>query len=175
MIRAIKAGVDSIEHGTYMDDTVMDLMKENGTFYVPTILAGNFVAEKAKIDGFFPAIVRPKAAAIGPLIQQTFARAYQAGVKIAFGTDSGVSAHGDNAKEFGLMVDVGMPPIEAILSATKHTAELLNVTDTLGSISAGKLADIVAVKGDPLANIRLLENVQFVMKDGAVVKHDSTN
>lgn len=175
MIRAIKAGVDSIEHGTYMDDTVMDLMKENGTFYVPTILAGNFVAEKAKIDGFFPAIVRPKAAAIGPLIQQTFARAYQAGVKIAFGTDSGVSAHGDNAQEFGLMVDVGMPPIEAILSATKHTAELLNVTDTLGSISAGKLADIVAVKGDPLANIRLLENVQFVMKDGAVVKHDSTN
>ena len=175
MVRAIKAGVDSIEHGTYMDDTVMDLMKENGTFYVPTILAGNFVAEKAKIDGFFPAIVRPKAAAIGPLIQQTFARAYQAGVKIAFGTDSGVSAHGDNAQEFGLMVDVGMPPIEAILSATKHTAELLNVTDTLGSISAGKLADIVAVKGDPLANIRLLENVQFVMKDGAVVKHDSTN
>ena len=175
MIRAIKAGVDSIEHGTYMDDTVMDLMKENGTFYVPTILAGNFVAEKAKIDGFFPAIVRPKAAAIGPLIQQTFARAYKAGVNIAFGTDSGVSAHGDNAQEFGLMVDVGMPPIEAILSATKNTAELLDVTDTLGTISVGKLADIVAVQGDPLANIRLLENIQFVMKDGAVVKHDSTN
>lgn len=171
MIRAIKAGVDSIEHGTYMDKTVMDLMKQHGTFYVPTILAGNFVAEKAKIEGFFPAIVRPKAAAIGPLIQQTFARAYEAGVKIAFGTDSGVSAHGDNAQEFSLMVDVGMPPIEAILSATKNTAELLNVTDTLGSISAGKLADIIAVKGDPLANIRLLENIQFVMKDGEVVKH----
>ncbi len=172
MLRAINAGVDSIEHGTYMDDRVIASMKEQGTYYVPTILAGNFVAEKAKIDGYFPAIVRPKAAAIGPLIQQTFARAYKAGVKIAFGTDSGVSAHGDNAKEFALMVEVGMPPIEAILSATKHTADLLNISDTLGTISVGKLADIIAVKGDPIADIRLLEHIEFVMKDGVVVKHD---
>ncbi len=172
MIRAIKAGVTSIEHGTYMDNEVMDLMKEYGTYYVPTILAGNFVAEKAKIDGYFPEIVRPKAAAIGPLIQKTFSLAYLAGVNIAFGTDSGVSAHGDNAQEFGLMVEAGMPPIEAILSATANTANLLNITDSLGTISVGKLADIVAVKGDPLTDITLLEHIQFVMKDGVIAKHE---
>ena len=172
MIRAIKAGVTSIEHGTYMDNEVMDLMKEYGTYYVPTILAGNFVAQKAKIDGYFPAIVRPKAAAIGPLIQNTFKRAYQAGVNIAFGTDSGVSAHGDNAQEFALMVEAGMPPIEAILAATAHTADLLNITESLGTISAGKLADIVAVKGDPLSDITLLEHIEFVMKDGVIAKHE---
>ena len=104
MLRAIKAGVTSIEHGTYMDEEVFKQMKMYGTYYVPTIMAGNWVAEKAKIDGFFPELVRPKAAAIGPLIQQTFANAYKAGIKIAFGTDSGVSAHGDNALEFALMV-----------------------------------------------------------------------
>ena len=172
MIRAIKAGVTSIEHGTYMDNEVMDLMKEYGTYYVPTILAGNFVAEKAKIDGYFPEIIRPKAAAIGPLIQKTFSLAYLAGVNIAFGTDSGVSAHGDNAQEFGLMVEAGMPPIEAILSATANTANLLNITDSLGTISVGKLADIVAVKGDPLTDITLLEHIQFVMKDGVIAKHE---
>lgn len=172
MIRAIKAGVSSIEHGTYMDNDIMDLMKEYGTYYVPTVLAGNFVAEKAKIEGYFPDIIRPKAAAIGPLIQNTFMRAYQAGVNIAFGTDSGVSAHGDNGEEFGLMVAAGMPPIEAILSATLHSARLLNITDNLGTISTGKLADIVAVKGDALQDITLLEHIEFVMKDGVVAKHD---
>jgi imidazolonepropionase-like amidohydrolase len=168
MRRAVKAGVDSIEHGTYMNDDVIALMKENGTYYVPTILAGAFVAEKAKIDGFFPAIVRPKAAAIGPLIQDTFGRAYKAGVRIAFGTDSGVSPHGENAKEFGLMVDAGMQPADALISATKTAAELLRVDDTLGTISAGKFADIVAVKGNPLDDIRLMESVDFVMKNGKV-------
>lgn len=171
MIRAIRAGVDSIEHGTYMDQEVMDLMKEYGTYYVPTIIAGNFVAEKAKIDGYFPAIVRPKAAAIGPLIKTTFSKAYQAGVKIAFGTDSGVSAHGDNGEEFRHMVDAGMPAIEAILSATKHTADLLNISNMLGSVTPGKHADIIAVSGDPRNDIEVMQNVTFVMKDGVVFKH----
>ena len=170
MERAIKAGVDSIEHGTYMDKATMKLMKKHGTFYVPTILAGNFVAEKAKIDGYFPALVRPKAAAIGPLIQNTFSRAYKAGVKIAFGTDSGVSAHGDNAQEFALMVEAGMPAAEAIQSATVSTAELLGISDTLGTLEAGKLADIVAVNGNPLEDISILERIDFVMKDGVVYK-----
>ncbi|MDM7861994.1 amidohydrolase family protein [Alteromonas sp. ASW11-36] len=170
MQRAIRAGVDSIEHGTYMTEETIALMKEYGTYYVPTILAGKFVAEKSAIDGYFPALVRPKAAAIGPLIQDTFARAQAAGVKIAFGTDSGVSAHGDNGKEFGYMVEAGMAPIDAIISATKNAADLLNVSDELGTVSVGKKADIVAVEGDPLSDISLLENVQFVMKDGQVFK-----
>ncbi len=170
MIRAIKAGVDSIEHGTLMDDEVRRLMKKHGTYLVPTILAGEFVAEKAKIDGYFPEIVRPKAAAIGPQLKGNFAKAYKAGVKIAFGTDSGVSAHGDNAKEFKLMVDAGMPEMEAIRAATVHASELLGASDTLGSLSAGKHADIIAVSGNPLENIELLENVDFVMKAGKIYK-----
>ncbi|PKG97623.1 amidohydrolase family protein [Paraglaciecola sp. MB-3u-78] len=171
MLRAIKAGVTSIEHGTYMDEEVFKQMKKYGTYYVPTIMAGNWVAEKAKIDGFFPELVRPKAAAIGPLIQQTFAKAYKAGIKIAFGTDSGVSAHGDNALEFVLMVEAGMKPIEAIRSATQSAADLLKISDTVGTIEVGKLADLVAVKGDPLKQISLLKEVQFVMKDGVIYKH----
>lgn len=170
MIRAIEAGVTSIEHGTYMDDEVMALMKKHGTYYVPTILAGEFVAEKAKIDGYFPEIVRPKAAAIGPLIQATFGNAYKSGVNIAFGTDSGVSAHGDNAQEFGLMVEAGMPPAEAIQAATINAATLLGIEDKLGTLEAGKFADIVAVKGNPLNDITILENVQFVMKGGKIYK-----
>lgn len=170
MQRAIKAGVSSIEHGTFMDKETITLMKQYGTYYVPTILAGNFVAEKAKIDGYFPALVRPKAAAIGPLIQKTFERAHKAGVKIAFGTDSGVSAHGDNAIEFALMVEAGMKPIDAIISATANTADLLQISDQLGTISSGKKADIVAVIGDPLEDINLLQDIDFVMKSGVVYK-----
>lgn len=170
MKRAIEAGVDSIEHGTYMDDEIRSLMKQNGTYYVPTILAGKFVADKAKIDGYFPELVRPKAAAIGPLIQNTFEKAHKAGVKIAFGTDSGVSAHGDNAQEFSLMVEAGMSPADAILSATVNSADLLGISDTLGTLEPGKLADIVAVNGNPLDDIKLMERVSFVMKDGEVYK-----
>ncbi|MFT5313538.1 MAG: imidazolonepropionase-like amidohydrolase [Paraglaciecola sp.] len=172
MERAIKAGVTSIEHGTYMDKDTFTLMKKYGTYYVPTIMAGNWVAEKAKIDGFFPDLVRPKAATIGPLIQATFAKAYKAGVKIAFGTDSGVSAHGDNGLEFVLMVDAGMSAIEAIRSATYHGALLLNVDDQLGTIETGKLADLVAVKGDPLRDIKLMQDISFVMKNGVVYKNN---
>ncbi|AWL13420.1 Tryptophan 2-monooxygenase [Saliniradius amylolyticus] len=170
MERAIKAGVTSIEHGTYMDEETMALMKEHGTYYVPTIMAGDWVAEKAEVEGFFPELVRPKAAEIGPLIQQTFARAYKAGVKIAFGTDSGVSAHGDNGKEFALMVEAGMPAIEAIRSATYHTAKLLRINDKLGTVEPGKLADLVAVPGNPLEDIELMQQVSFVMKGGKVYK-----
>ena len=170
MKRAIEAGVDSIEHGTYMDDEIRKLMKKHGTYYVPTILAGKFVADKAKIDGFFPELVRPKAAAIGPLIQNTFEQAHKAGVKIAFGTDSGVSAHGDNAQEFSLMVEAGMKPADALLSATVNSANLLGISDILGTLEEGKLADIVAVQGNPLDDISLMESVSFVMKDGVVYK-----
>lgn len=170
MQRAIQAGVRSIEHGTFMDAETMDMMKEHDTFYVPTILAGVFVAEKAEVDGYFPDIVRPKAAAIGPQIQETFARAYDAGVKIAFGTDTGVSPHGQNAREFALMVEAGMPPLEAIRAATLVAAELLGVEAELGQVQAGFLADVIAVPVNPLEDITALQEVSFVMKGGAVYK-----
>ena len=170
MKRAVLAGVASIEHGTYMTDEIMNLMKERGTYYVPTIIAGNWVAEKAKIDGFFPELVRPKAATIGPLINDTFARAYAAGVPIVFGTDTGVSAHGDNAQEFRLMVSAGMPQMEAIKSATTVAAGFLGISDTHGSITNGKQADIIAVPGDPLEDITAMERVNFVMKSGIIYK-----
>lgn len=170
MMRAVRAGVVSIEHGTYMTDELMALMKEKGTYYVPTISAGKFVAEKSQIDGYFPAIVRPKAAAIGPLIQETFGRAYRAGVKIAFGTDQGVGPHGDNAREFIWMVEAGMPPMKAIQSATLEAARLLEAEKDLGTVEPGKFADLVAVPGDPLADITLMTRVSFVMKGGRVYK-----
>lgn len=168
MRRAVEAGVHSIEHGTFMDDEIMALMVDRGTWYVPTILAGDFVAEKAQIDGYFPPMVAAKAAAIGPLIQETFGRAYQAGVKIAFGTDCGVSPHGTNAEEFALMVEAGMPPAEAIRSATISSAQLLGVEDELGQIKPGFIADVIAVEGNPLADVTRLESVSFVMRDGEV-------
>jgi imidazolonepropionase-like amidohydrolase len=170
MMRAVEAGVTSIEHGTYMTDKVMRLMKRHGTYYVPTILAGVWVGEKAKEEGYLPEIVRPKAAAIGPVILDTFARAHAAGVKIAFGTDSGVSEHGKNAMEFALMVGGGMSPMKAIQSATMEGAKLLRIDNELGSVESGKIADLVAVEGDPLVDVSVLEDVKFVMKSGVVYK-----
>ncbi|WP_233078944.1 metal-dependent hydrolase family protein [Rheinheimera soli] len=170
MDRAIEAGVDSIEHGTLMDKATMKLMKKHGTYYVPTISAGKWAAEKAAIPGFFPELVRPKAAAIGPKIQQTFATAYKEGVKIAFGTDAGVGAHGDNWREFVFMTEAGMPALEAIQSATITAARLLKVDQELGSVTVGKIADLVAVPGDPLQDIQLMGKVSFVMKAGVVYK-----
>lgn len=170
MKRAVLAGVASIEHGTYMSEEVMDLMIERDTYFVPTILAGNWVAEKATIDGFFPELVRPKAAAIGPIISETFAKAYARGVPIVFGTDTGVSAHGDNAIEFALMVEGGMPPMEAIQSATSVAADFLDIGDTHGRLLKGYQADIVAVPGNPLTDISAMQRVNFVMKSGIVYK-----
>ena len=170
MKRAIRAGVHSIEHGTYMDDEAMQLMIKNGTWYVPTVMAGKWVAEKAQQEGFFPPVVRPKAAAIGPLIQATFGKAYKAGVKIAFGTDTGVSPHGENATEFVLMVEAGMPPMVAIQSATMSAAKLLGIEKDYGSVEKGKMADIVAVPGDPIADISQMQKVSFVMRNGVVYK-----
>lgn len=170
MKRAIRAGVRSIEHGTFMDDEAMELMKQHGTYYVPTIIAGKWVAEKAQEEDFFPPAVRPKAAAIGPHAQATFGKAYKSGVKIAFGTDSGVSPHGDNAKEFAYMVEAGMPALEAIQSATLTAASLLGIEDQLGTLESGKLADVVAVPEDPSVDITTMQRVSFVMKDGEIYK-----
>lgn len=170
MKRAVRAGIDSIEHGTMMDDETIALVKKHGTWYVPTISAGRYVAEKAKEADYYSPLVRPKAAAIGPQIQATFGRAYKAGVKIAFGTDAGVFPHGENAKEFAYMVEAGMPPLEAIRSATLGAAALLDQEKRLGSIEPGYAADIIAVSGDPLRDVSILQQVQFVMKDGVVYK-----
>ena len=170
--RAVLGGVDSIEHGTLMNDEDMKLMKEHGTWYVPTIIAGDFVARMAKVPGYYPPQVAAKAAAIGPQILATAGRAYRAGVKIAFGTDAAVYPHGQNAHEFELMVQAGMPPLYALQAATTHAAELLRHDKDLGSITQGKFADVVAVPGDPLSDISLMKRVSFVMKEGKVYKQD---
>ncbi|MDG5490055.1 amidohydrolase family protein [Psychroserpens sp. SPM9] len=171
MQRAIIGGVKTIEHGTYMSDETMELMKKHDAYLVPTITAGKEVEEKAKVKGFYPDIVVPKALAVGPQIQGTFARAYEKGVKIAFGTDAGVFKHGDSGKEFGYMVEAGMPAMEAIQSATITNAMLLNMEQELGQINEGFFADIIAVNDDPTANISTLENVVFVMKSGNIYKN----
>jgi imidazolonepropionase-like amidohydrolase len=170
MKRAVLAGITTIEHGTKMTEEIMDLMKQKGTFYVPTITAGRFVGEQAKVPGYYHPLVVPKALEIGPQIQSTFAKAYKRGVKIAFGTDAGVYPHGENGKEFGYMVEAGMPAMEAIKSATIVNAGILGIADKIGTLEAGKLADLVATDENPLANIKTLEKVSFVMKEGVVYK-----
>ena len=172
MKRAVLAGVASVEHGTYMNREIMDLMIDRGTYYVPTLLASDWVAEKAEIDGFFPELVRPKAAEIGPVALGTFTDAYNYGVPIVFGTDTGVSAHGDNAQEFALMVQGGMPEMEAIQSATSVAAKFLGIENTHGSIEIGKQADLISVAKDPLRDISSLENINFVMKAGLIYKNE---
>jgi imidazolonepropionase-like amidohydrolase len=163
---AIAAGVDSIEHGTFLQPDTLALMREKGTYLVPTLLAGETV--KGKLDSFPPSIVSKAKAAIASR-DALFRNALKAGVKIAFGTDSGVSVHGVNAREFALMTSLGMSPAAA-LRTTANSATLLGMDDRLGTIAAGKLADIIAVPGNPLTDITATERVSFVMKEGKVVK-----
>jgi len=171
MQRAVIGGVTTIEHGTKMSTKTMDLMKQYGTYFVPTITAGKAVAENATIEGFYPKIIVPKALEIGPKIQSTFLKAYKRGVRIAFGTDAGVFPHGLNAKEFGYMVEVGMPPMEAIQSATVTNAKILGLSNEIGQIKVGFIADIVATDTNPIDDISALERITFVMKDGVVYKN----
>lgn len=173
MKRAIRAGVDSVEHGTYMDSEAMRLMRKQGTWYVPTISAGKWVGDLAELDDKLPAVVRPKAAAIGPQIQDTFGAAYKAGVKIAFGTDAGVSPHGANGKEFRFMAEAGMPIMETIQAATVNAAKLLRLEDELGQVAPGFHADIVAFDNNPLEDVTVLERPNFIMKAGSVFRNDS--
>ena len=165
---ALRAGVDSIEHGTYLDDGAIELFKEKGAYYVPTIHAGPFVGERALEPGFFPAPVVPKALAVGPQISEAFARAYRGGVRIAFGTDVGVGEHGTNALEFVYMTEAGMTNMDAIVSATVHAADLCGIADQVGTVEAGKRADLAAFIGDPLADIRVLLGRPVVVRDGVV-------
>ncbi len=171
MKRAVLGGVNSIEHGTYMTEEIMQLMKERGTYLVPTIIAGKSSADSAKKPGYYPEVVRAKALVVGNFIQATFAKAYKAGVKIAFGTDAGVYAHGKNWMEFVYMTEAGMPILEAIRSATLSASDLLG-DDRLGVIEKDKLADIVAVDGDPTKDVKSMGRVKFVMKNGVVYKNE---
>lgn len=168
--RAVLGGVDSIEHGTFMNAEDMKLMKEHGTWYVPTIIAGKYVEEMAQKPGYYPAQVAAKAKLVGPIIQATAGRAYRAGVKIAFGTDAAVYPHGQNAKEFKYMVDAGMPPMYVLQAATTHAAELLHKQGQLGEVAVGRGADVIAVPGNPLDDITAMQRVSFVMKDGVIYK-----
>ncbi|MDT0632815.1 amidohydrolase family protein [Rubrivirga sp. S365] len=172
MQRAIRGGVASIEHGTYMSDETMRMMRERGVYLVPTITAGKSVADSARIAGYYTPRVTEKSLEIGPLIQDTFRRAYAAGVPIAFGTDAGVFRHGRNANEFAYMEEVGVPFMEALRFATVNAADLLGRGGELGSLQPGFAADLVAVAGDPLADAAAMQDVAFVMKGGAVVKRD---
>lgn len=170
MQRAILGGVKTIEHGTFMSDETMELMKKHDVYLVPTIIAGKSVSDKAKIPNYYPEVIAGKALDIGPKMQAMFARAYKKGVGIGFGTDAGVFAHGENAKEFRYMVEAGMPAINAIQSATITNAKLLKMENQIGQLTGGFLADIVATNDDPTEHIDTLTNIVFVMKEGKIYK-----
>ena len=169
--RAVIGGVHTIEHGTLLSDDSMKLMKQYGTYYVPTITAGKEVAANAKIPGYYDELVVPKALAIGPKIQSTTERAYKAGVNIAFGSDAGVFPHGKNAKEFKYMNEAGIPVIECLQAATIVNAKILSMENEIGQIEKDFIADIVATKSNPEDDISSLENVTFVMKKGVIYKN----
>jgi imidazolonepropionase-like amidohydrolase len=166
---AIRAGVASVEHGSMLDDEAIALFKERGTYLVPTLMA-QYAVERQAREGILTGLRREKALSIAPVARASFRRAVAAGVKVAFGTDAGVFPHGQNAREFALMVENGMEPMQAILAATREAATLLGLAAELGTVEPGKLADLVAVRGDPLRDIRVLERVEFVMKGGVLVK-----
>jgi len=165
---ALRAGVDSIEHGSFLDSDSISQFRRTGAYLVPTVLAGVTAADYARKGGILSEAQKAKALQVGPLIQDALRRAYQGGVKIAFGTDSGVSTHGQNAREFSLMTGAGMSPTEALRSATVNAADLLGLRDSVGTIAQGKYADIVAVSEDPTRDIKTLEHVDFVMRNGTV-------
>jgi len=165
---ALRAGVDSIEHGSYLDATSIALFRRSGAWYVPTVIAGVTAANYARMGNFLSEAQKAKALKVGPQIQDALRRAHEGGVKIAFGTDSGVSPHGLNAREFSLMVEAGMTPTEALRAATVSAAELLGLQASIGTIEAGKLADIIAVAEDPTRNVKTLEAMRFVMRNGQV-------
>lgn len=168
---ALRAGVDSIEHGSFQDSESISLFKRTGAYYVPTLMAGEatMLAAKNSPDFFVPS-VRAKALAVGPEMLVSFGKAHEAGVRIAFGTDSGVSRHGENAREFELMVEGGMTPSEAIVAATIHAADLLGLSDVVGTIEPGKSADLIGVAADPRARVSALRNVKYVMRAGVTAK-----
>ena len=168
--RAVIGGVHTIEHGTLLSEESMKLMKQYGTYYVPTITAGKEVAANAKIPGYYDELVVPKALAIGPKIQSTTERAYKAGVNIAFGSDAGVFPHGKNAKEFVYMNEAGIPIIECLQAATIVNAKILSMETEIGQIEKGFIADLVATKLNPEDDISTLENIVFVMKEGVIYK-----
>lgn len=165
---ALRAGVDSIEHGSYLDATSIALFRRSGAWYVPTVIAGVTAANYARMGNFLSEAQKAKALKVGPQIQDALRRAHQGGVKIAFGTDSGVSPHGLNAREFSLMVEAGMTPTEALRAATVSAAELLGLQASIGTLEPGKFADIVAVSEDPTRNVKTLEAMKFVMRSGQV-------
>lgn len=167
---ALRAGVDSVEHGTYLDAESIRLFKAKGSYLVPTLLAGDTVARQAETADWMPAPVRAKARTVGPLMVDALRRAHEGGVRIAFGTDSAVSKHGENAREFALMVKAGLTPLETIKSATVWAAAHAGLETEIGTLAAGKSADIVAVKGDPLTDVSSLETMGFVMARGVVVR-----
>ena len=166
---AVLAGVDSIEHGSYINDEDIALMKERGTYLVPTVYLEDWLIENVQLLGLTPNMIE-KAKLVLPIAQQNLSHAFKSGVKVAFGTDAAVYPHGLNAHEFGKMVEMGMSPLQAIQAATLNASDLIGWADRVGTLEPRKFADIIAVQGDPLTNVRVLENVQFVMKGGEVVK-----
>jgi imidazolonepropionase-like amidohydrolase len=170
--RAIRAGIDSIEHGTFLDDEALDMMKQRGTFLVPTLMAAQGLQERIDKGIYMPPAILAKAKTAIASIRQTFQRALAKGVKIGLGTDAAVYPHGRNLEEFHQMTDLGMKPIDALKAGTSMDAELLGLADKIGTLEAGKIADVVAVSGDPVQNIRQTEHVFFVMKEGVIYKNE---
>src|SRR5580693_5053787 len=170
--RAIRAGIDSIEHGTFLDDEALDMMKQRGTYLVPTLMASHGIQEQIDQGTYIPAPILIKAKAAIASVHRTFQKALAKGVKIGMGTDAAVYAHGRNTEEFFQMVDLGMKAIDALRAGTSADADLLGLADKIGTLEAGKLADVVAVPGDPVENIRQTEHVFFVMKEGVIYKND---
>jgi imidazolonepropionase-like amidohydrolase len=171
--RAIRAGIDSIEHGSFLDDEALDMMKQRGTYLVPTLMAVQGLQEKMDRGIYMPPAIEAKARAAIAALHSTFQRALAKGVKIGLGTDAGVYPHGRNAEEFHQMVDLGMKPVDALKAGTSSDADLLGLADKIGTLEAGKLADVVAVPGDPTQNIRQTEHVFFVMKEGVIYRNEA--